>query len=360
MVKKNLIVQSQSRRSFLGKSAVAAAAVSVGGPLILTSRSASARNAPKLTLVSWGGAYRDAVEASIVKPFTEETGITVTIIDTPDLARVRAQVQTNNVEWDVFDAPSALGVSGANAGLWETLDPAWFDQDDLIINVENNLLPWYIFVGGIIWDPKRHPDGKHPRNFQEFLDVENFPGRRVFRNRPSEMLEVALLGDGVDPSELYPLDVDRAFKALDRVKSSVVSWVDQTPQTLTLIQTGEADFSYSYVSRVKPAQESGISVDFSFDQTVNAFEYLAIVKNAPNKANAIKFLQFVARPDRQAAFMELLGSTPASKSAIELLSPEAKRWIPDLNSKNTVLVNDGWWTTNYDALNRRFREWALT
>lgn len=57
-------------------------------------------------LVSWGVSYRVAMDAAVVKPFTQETGIQVSVIDTPDLAKVKAQQMTGNIEWDVFDAPA--------------------------------------------------------------------------------------------------------------------------------------------------------------------------------------------------------------------------------------------------------------
>jgi putative spermidine/putrescine transport system substrate-binding protein len=346
------------RRRFLS-SVSSIAVASAASPLLLNSGRAFGAT-QQLTFVTWGGTYRAAIEQSIVKPFTAETGIDVTIVDTPDLAKLRAQVQTNNVQWDVFDAPNALGVAGHNAGLWEPLDPALFDRGDLIIDVKNNLLPWYVFVGGVAWDPKKFPDGKHPRNFKEYFDVKAFPGRRTFRNRPSETFEAALLADGVSPKQLYPLDIDRAFKVLERIKPSVVKWIDQTPQTLTLLQTGETDYSYTYASRVKPARAGGQSVDFSFDQTVNGFEYLAVVKNAPNKAAAMKFLAFAARPDRQAAFMELIGNTPSSKKALGMMSPESRKWIPNLQAENSVLMDDAWWAKNFDDVTRRFKEWTLS
>lgn len=351
-------IVSPGRRSFV--SGVSSLAIAVAAsPLLLTSKRARAADR-KMTLVSWGGDYRHAVEEAVVKPFMKETGIQVTIVDTPDMAKLRAQVLTNNVEWDVFDAPNALGVAGANAGLWEPLNPSMFDRNDLIIDVQNNLLPWYIFVGGIAWDPKRYPDGKHPRNFKEYFDIRAFPGRRTFRNRPSETLEAALIADGVSPKHLYPLDVDRAFRALDRIKPNVVKWIDSTPQTLTLLSTGETDFTYTYASRVKPAKASGQSVDFSFEQTINGFEYLAVVKNAPNKQAAMKFLVFAARPDRQAAFMELIGNTPSNKKALGMMSPESRKWIPDLKSENSVLMDDSWWAKNFDEVTRRFKEWTLS
>ncbi|ODV43375.1 hypothetical protein AWV79_17990 [Cupriavidus sp. UYMMa02A] len=39
-------------------------------------------------------------------------------------------------------------------------------------------------------------------------------------------LEFALLADGVPKDKLYPIDVQRALKSLDRIKKNVVKWWD--------------------------------------------------------------------------------------------------------------------------------------
>jgi hypothetical protein len=70
------------------------------------------------------------------------------------------------------------------------------------------------------------------------------------------------------PESLYPLDIDRVSKALDRIKPQISNWVDQTPQTLTLVETGQVDFSYTYATRVKAAQKSSKPINFSFKQNL--------------------------------------------------------------------------------------------
>jgi putative spermidine/putrescine transport system substrate-binding protein len=347
-----------SRRQFVAGIG-GASALSIAAPFILRSTGAKAAS-NNLVFVTWGGTYRSSLEEALVKPFTAETGINVTVVDTPDLAKVKAQVTTGNVEWDVFDAPGALGANGSKEGYWEPLNASLFDTGDLSIPMTKDLVPAYTFAGGIAYDPKRFPDGKHPRNFPEYFDAKAFPGRRTFRNRPSETLEAALLADGVPPSKLYPLDIERAFKALERIKPDVAKWIDSTPQTITLLQTNEVDFSYSYASRVRTTGAAGAGMAFSFDQTLNGLEYFAVVKNAPNKENAFKFLSFSMRPDRQAAAMELLGNTPVSKKALPLLSPGVRKWLPNMESDQNVLLDDLWWAQNFDKVSRRFKEWVLT
>jgi putative spermidine/putrescine transport system substrate-binding protein len=221
-------------------------------------------------------------------------------------------------------------------------------------------VPLYGFTGGICWDNSKFPDGKHPQTFAEYFDFKKFPGQRTLRNRASETMEIALLADGVPPEKLYPLDVERAFKSLNRIKPYIGNWVDQTPQTVTLVETGQVDFSYTYSTRVKAAQEANKPINFSFKQNLIGLEYLVVLKNSPNKANAMKFLQFALRPDRQAALMNALGNTPASRSALPMMKPEVRKWLSDPSNKMNVVSNDVWWADHYDELTLRFKEWVLS
>ena len=345
--------QLMSRRGVLA----GAATLGLTAPFVLRLRPARANSG--LVFVTWGGTYKSAVVAGLIKPFEAATGIEVTVVDTPDLAKVKAQMMTGNVVWDVFDAPGAMGASGSKDGFWEAFDPAIFPAADLAMPPPaKDLAPFYTWAGGVAWDPKRFPDGKHPRNFPEYFDAKAFPGRRTFRDRISETLEAAVLASGVQPANLYPLDVERGFKMLDLIKPHVMKWIKSTPETITLLQTGETDFSYTYASRVKTTRAAGgTPMDFSFGQTLNGLEYLAVLKGAPNKAAAMKFVAFALQPDRQAAVMELLGNAPVNKKALPMMSAEARRWLPDMSLTQNVVLNDMWWANNFDKLNRRFLEW---
>ncbi|PTB17075.1 spermidine/putrescine ABC transporter substrate-binding protein [Trinickia symbiotica] len=346
------------RRRFLQAAGATLLTGAVAAPMIVTSRKAAA--ASNITVVSWGGNYHQGVDEALAKPFEKEFGVYVTLVDTPDLARVKAQVMTNNVQWDVFDAVGPMAMTGAKNGYWEPLDPALFEQSDLIAPMTKFAVPFYGFTGGICWDNSKHPAGKHPETFADYFDVKKFPGQRTLRNRASETLEIALLADGVPPEKIYPLDVERAFRSLNRIKPYIGKWVDQTPQTVSLVETGQVDFSYTYSTRVKAAQESGKPIDFSFKQTLTGLEYLVVLKNAPNKANAMKFVQFAMRPDRQAALMDYLGNTPASKKALPLVKPDVRKWLSDPNNKMNLISNDIWWADHYDELTLRFKEWVLS
>ncbi|WP_374667082.1 ABC transporter substrate-binding protein [Ramlibacter sp.] len=352
----NQPIQNRERRRVL-QAISGGAALAVAAPFVITPGRARAQSGGKMVLVSYGGSYRTSVETALVKPFEKEFGVQVTVIDTPDLAKVKAQQMTGNIEWDVFDAVGAPGAQGSKAGYWEPLDPAMFDAKDIVGGLKKDLVPFYMFAGGVGWDPARFGPGKAPRNFAEYWDVKKFPGMRTLRNRPSETLEAALLADGVKPKDLYPLDLDRAFKALERIKPHIGQWVTETPQAITLLERGEVNFSYVYASRVRT--QTGGKYAFSFDQALLGTEYLAVLKGAPNKANAMKFVQFAMRPDRQAALMTLLGNIPTSRKALPLVAEDARKWMGNVDNPNNAILNDEYWADKFDSVGRRFKEWVL-
>lgn len=339
-----------SRRQFLAT----AAATTLAAPFVLRRPANAASN--ELVFVTWGGSYRTGLEEGIIKPFTAATGINVTVIDTPDIAKVKAQMTTGNVEWDVFDAIGVHAFAGSKSGFWDTLDASMFDAGDMSVPLGTDKAPLYTSPGVVAWDSSKFAEGKHPRNFTEYFDVEGFPGRRTLRNRPNEALEMALLADGVAPADLYPLDVERAFAKLETIKPHIVKWVEATQETVALLQTGETDFSYTYPTRVKNA---GAPLTCSFDQSLSQVEYLTILKGAPNKENAMKFIAFALQPEQQAATMNYIVNTPVSKKAFDLLTPETRQWLPKAGSDSNILMDSSWWAENLETINRRFMEWVM-
>ncbi|MCA8966276.1 MAG: ABC transporter substrate-binding protein [Planctomycetes bacterium] len=345
-----------SRRRFL-RGATAAGVAAAVGPFVHTP--ARAANG-KVVLISWGGNYRKAWEEAFLAPFTKDTGIEVVVADTPDLAKVKAQVTSGNIEWDVFDCPGSMALSGAKEGFWERLDTGIVDAADVMVPYGEDYMPYYTYAGGIAWDPKRFAAGKHPTTFPELWDAAAFPGWRGFRTRISETLDIALLADGVDPKQLYPLDVERGFAALEKIRPHVKTWIEQTPQTVALVQSGEVDFSYSYSGRVRAAQRDGTSIEFSWAQTLNALNYLTVLKGAPNRDAAMKLVAYTLDPQRAAAFSDLLGYTPTVSKALPLVSDETRKWLPDMSNPMNVVMDDLWWQQNFADLQKRYSEWLLT
>jgi len=314
-----------------------------------------------LTVTSWGGDYNKSVREVFADPFTKETGIPVTLVDNGDMAKIKAQVLSKNVQWDVIDAPAAFATSGAREKLWEDIDTSIVKSDGMIQKAAKDYMPMYLYSGGLLWDSNRFADGKHPVDFAGFYDIAKYPGRRCMRSLASETLEAALVADGVDPQHLYPLDVDRAFKMLDRIKPHVSKWASTTPDQVLSVVQNEADFSYSYFNRVKNSQKSGATLGFSFEQTINSLDYFAVPKGSKNKEAAMRFIAFCLKPDRQFDWATRGYYLPNAVAAVDQVKASpANEYLPDLTNGKNVIVDAEWWSDNYTAVQKRYAEWMIS
>ncbi|WP_128943037.1 ABC transporter substrate-binding protein [Bradyrhizobium zhanjiangense] len=348
-------VSTVSRRSVL---AGAAGIV----PMVFKSSRAAKATSDSLTITMSGGSYQEKFARSVAGPFTEETGIKVIFAPVVDLAKIKAMQLTGNVEWDIVVIAGTGAAAGAKEGLFDELDiSSMLDLKDLSVLPTKYIVTFDSYACGIGWDPKKYGPGKHPVNFAEFFDLKKFPGRRAMRPSPDGTLEIALLADGVALKDIYPLNVDRAFKALERIKSNV-AWTATAPQTVSLVQTGEVDFSITYNNRVKATNEAGggVPLAFSFEQNLIFPDPLVVPKGAPHKESAKKFLAYLLRPEVQARLEDETSQTPVSKKALTMMSIEARKWLPDMNNPNNLLVNSAYWADNHEAVWPRFQEWLRT
>ncbi len=339
-----------SRRTILKTLAVGAVAT----PYLL--RSSVSLAADPIVMVTWGGSYQDLLQKLVAEPFTQKTGIPVKLVGGPDLAKAKAQIMTGNLEWDIYDNGGPQIFAGEKENLWEPLDTNIVDTSGLAVPATKTAVPFFLYAGGIGYVPERKP--KHPNSFAEFWDIKNFPGRRLLRDQPNQIMEAALLADGVSPAEMYPLDIERAFRSLDKIKPHVTRWSLQTPEAISLMQTNEIDFAFTYNGRVATAQQEGLNIQFVTNESIVMTEYFTVLRGSKRREQAMRFLAFALQPEIQTAFSNAYYSIPGRAKALAAVDDKVKNLLPDPKGPRTVVINEAWWTDNYVDLNRRFKEWV--
>ena len=90
------------RRQFI--SAAGSSLALAAMPLVAT----KARAAGQLVFAGFGGAYQTGQQKALFEPFEKETGIKIVQTTGVDLAKLRAQVQSGDVEWDFVSLPDRL------------------------------------------------------------------------------------------------------------------------------------------------------------------------------------------------------------------------------------------------------------
>ena len=78
----------------------------------------------ELNVVSWDGAYVKSQILGFIRPYEDETGTGVNVIQyTGVIEEIRRQVRAWNVKWDVVDLQLFDAIRACEEGLLEPIDP---------------------------------------------------------------------------------------------------------------------------------------------------------------------------------------------------------------------------------------------
>jgi putative spermidine/putrescine transport system substrate-binding protein len=161
------------------------------------------------------------------------------------------------------------------------------------------------------------PKAKHPRNWAEVWDAKNFPGGRTFNFQGgiAPQLEAALLADGVPVDKLYPLDVERAWRMMDKLKPIVAKWYTSHAQAIQLLSAGEASVGNTIGPRGITAKKAGAPVDVEYNQGKLASDNWCLVKGVRNKKVAMEFINTALDPKMQASIAQKVPYGPSNTGA---------------------------------------------
>lgn len=309
-----------------------------------------------LTVASFGGAWQEAQSASMFRPFAEATGVTV---EEREYAGEFDLVRSNGSSgaWDVIDVEPAELLHGVEEGLFEPIDWSGIDRDALLPSAVHEygvgLMTYAIVLG---YSTEAHETA--PTTWADFWDTERFSGQRALRNNPQWMLEIALLADGVPAADLYPLDLDRAFATLDRLRDHVVMFEDWA-EPAELLTAGDVTFAVGTNGRLAAARDAGESVDFSWQGAVVSSDWFVIPKGSQNKVRAQELVAYAVSLEAQSAFPRQIDYGPVRNDALEALPEEVQQRLPSFpaHMEQAVTFDAEWWRANEDEANRRWEEW---
>lgn len=357
-----------NRRRLLQATSSAIAA----GALSSVTGFASAQPAAELKIATSGGNWGDAIVNAFIKPFEADTGIKVkTIFQDLGAAQIGMMVKTNTVSVDVTTVGQIIGETLAAGDLLEKIDYSSYNKNDL-----DAVPPYcrqsfgfacYIYSLNMFVNTGK---AKRPSDWAEFWDVRKFPGARSLMSGASTPgpFEEALLADGVSMNSLYPMDIDRIFASLDKIKPHIRKWWGSGAEILQIMRDGVADFGQSYDGRINSLIDSGAPIGIGRNQVKLTWDYWIIPKGSPNVQNAQKFIASTARADRQADFAKLFAQSPTNRNAFKHIPESIGRKLatnPDY-AASSYPTNAKWYVevgadglSNQDRLRRRWEDWIV-
>ena len=352
--------QGMTRRTFLAGTGAAAVA---GGPFVWIRRAGAAG---KVVVRTIGGAYEESCVKGIFDPFAKATGIEVVKVPAT-LGKLLAMFESGNIELDVVDAGElgmlSLSQKGAldkvNYKAWKLSNPEDFDpairRDDMVANI--------YFSSVIGYNTQSFPTGKHPRSWAEFWDLKKFPGPRMLADLASGAvdLEFALLADGVPKDRLYPIDLDRGFKSLDRVRPAIRKFWDTGALSAQMLADKEVVLGSIWNGRLQAVADKGAPLAIEWNEASLQTQFWGILKGAKNAENAQRFIEFACQPEIQANFSKLIPYGPTNRQAFKTIPADVAARLPSSPEyKAKAFLHSGkWWADNRTKVSERWSQWVL-
>jgi len=335
--------------------------------------SASAQD-NSLTVISWGGAYNIMQKKYVVDPFERDTGTRI-LFDgyAGGMAEIKAQVEAGKVQWDVVNVDGFTLERACSEGLLEILDHNILSPGSDGSKATDDFFPGTLTDCGIANDIYSLAIGYNtntignvvPKTIADVFDTQKIPGKRGFQRKPINLLEWALLADGVAREHVYhelatEAGQNRAFSKLDSIKKDIV-WFDAYSQAPQLLNDGGAIMVQAPHGRFYEAiRNQNSPFVILWDGHVYDYDIWSIPKGTPKLELAKRFVTFATESAPLVGGTDLSYS-PTRKSSLALVEMDdlLRNNLPTSHLNIGIQANAEFWADYGQALDERFAEWLL-
>jgi putative spermidine/putrescine transport system substrate-binding protein len=319
-----------------------------------------------LNVAGWGGDIQAAQGVAYFDPFATDTGADVQV-KKADMDRLKEQVDAEEVVWDVLTLPAEDALALARTNYLEPIDFAVVDKTALVPEIVLQYAVGADFFSTVIVYPAGSE--RPPASWADFWNVGPpeedgsiaLADTRTLRRSPIGTLEFALIADGVAMADLYPLDLERAFASLEKIRNNVVAWYEDGKQPIELIIAEQAAMGSAWNVR---AWQLGVptAIGTTWQGGMLSADMWVVPRGAPNKDVAMDFINYATRAIPSANFARIVPYGPVNLDSPGLLDEERLLELPTApaNMAAQFIQNWTWWAHNSEAVTTRFEDWLLT
>ena len=347
----------------LSRAIAVLAATLVVGLLAIGERSRAQEPAKpeKIVVNDSGGAMGTWMRKAYFDTYEKTYGIRVVETTPADFGKLRAMVESGNVEWTVTEIGGQDAVRAEALNLVEKIDDKIVDRSKF---PEEARSP-YVFAASVYSTILGYRSdvfkNDHPKTWAEFWDVKRFPGARSMRNHPVDNLEFALLADGVPLDKVYPIDMDRAFKKLDEIKPYITVWWTTGQQPAQLLLDKEVVLATGWNGRFFDLVMKDAPIGIEWGQGALKQGSFVIPRGAKDAYWGQKFLALMTDPKASAIYANALAYPGLNPDSLQYVDPKVKPNLPTepANLKKQFWTSDKWWAENGAKAMERWNEWQL-
>jgi len=335
----------------------------LAAPMIWT-RNATA--AQQLVVRTPGGAFDEVKKKMVYDPFREATGIEIVPVAST-AAKLLAMFKAGQVDIDVIDTGDDVLLNLEQAGALEPMPYQEFkytNPDDIDPSVRlTHQVGSFVYAFVLGFNTTVYPVGKEPKNWAEFWDIKAFPGTRTLADMASGApnLEIALIADGVPMDKVYPIDIERAFNSLSRIRPAVPKFWDTGALAAQMLADKEAAMGVIWSTRVQVAADGGASLAAQWNQNQILAQAYGLTKGTRNAAAGVKFIDYSLSPEVQARWLNAYKAVPVNQKAYpqtapQLLDPATKLpWTKSKGFRDDI----NWWAANRSKVSEYWSKWVL-
>lgn len=361
---------SKSRRTFLkyagasGVGALTTLSGCVGGS------SNEGGTASSLTVSSFGGAFKEILEAELFTPFEEESGITIESQAQGGTAevvpRIRSAVENGNAPVDILTLPVPGVLRGLNSDLWMTHDEGAFENLDVI---SDDLMQYddaenLVGVGSQAWlinlvhNTEETDNG--PTSWTSLWDS-------TYEDQMA-MMTPAVTGYMPDiAAELYfdgteslqnEDDIREVFGKLSEVKPQANMWYTNEANFQSSLKNGETPMGMLYNDITLVLQDQGAPVESTFVEEGSVLGSGRWVSpKTTDKTDAItQFIDYASQPTVQDRVSENLFTVPTIEEQYSELDSETYQKVAGPGLGEAIIPNFDMYVDKQEFVNQLWNE----
>jgi putative spermidine/putrescine transport system substrate-binding protein len=339
-------------------------ALGLAAPTIL--RRPALAQGKTLNIAAYGGALNDTLTKLFADPFGQQNGVKVNFGAGASLALAKLQTMGGGAaQWDMVNLTGSEYVEAVKQKLIVPYDYSVIDASHVPPEYKEEYgIKFALFLFVMCWDQKKIPNDQAPKTWADFWDTRRYPGKRSLDANISDgsTLELALLADGVPLEKLFPLDVERSLKSLDKLGRDNIVWYNTNQEPIQQLTSGAVTLATAFHGRVLLANRAGAQLGFTPAYSGVSGNYYCVSSASANKQLAFQFLNFMlTNVAADAEYMKATGYAVPNTAALPLLPKEIADILPTNPAlKDKVFIkSDAWWAANLESTTQRFKEWQL-
>ncbi len=316
-----------------------------------------------LTFVSYGGIFQDGQTKAAIEPFAAQSGAKVLQDGPTENSKIKAQVDSKNVTWDVVDSTNVF--TAKNCGtLFMPLDTSIVDISKLLPGTKTDdcSVPAMGYGLIVVYNTKKY-GANPPKNWTDFYDTAKFPGKRAIEGVPGELdpgvLGGALLADGVAPDAIYPIDMDRALAKMNSIRKDTVFWTTGA-QSQQLIESARSIWHWcGAVARTRRRSRTGRPSPRSGTSGCPRRTRSPFLVGAKNPEASMALINFYLGAQQQAKLAELTSYSPINVDAKPQLDDLARSYLTTTpeQEKDRFPIDLGYWAEHQEDIANKYTSW---